>query len=342
MGYESVIARLSDYSALVSQAIADRMPHDASTTYLLEPLMDYPSRGGKGIRPALCLATCEAFGGRAEDALAAAVALEMLHNAFLIHDDIEDSSVLRRGQPTLHQRYGLPIALNAGDALALLACGVLQENFDSLGHALARDITREFDFMGRQTVDGQALELGWRIDNRLDLEPDDYLNLVMKKTCWYTTVLPLRAGALIGSRGAAALAPMIDFGFHLGAAFQIQDDILNLTRAPDSYGKDALGDLIEGKRTLMLIHVVAAASPGDRDWIEQYLARPLHSRQAHDARVLLAMMNEYGSIGFARQFGEGVAQSARAAFVQAFGSAGPSAARTFVEDLIPFMLARES
>ena len=93
--------------------------------------------------------------------------------------------------------------------------------------------------MSHQTVAGQALEIGWCRDNRLDLEPDDYLDLIMKKTCWYTTVLPLRAGALIGSWGTADLEPMIEFGFHLGAAFQIRDDILNLVGDPDVYGKEA-------------------------------------------------------------------------------------------------------
>ena len=131
----------------------------------------------------------------------------------------------------------------------------------------------EFDFMSQQTVAGQALELGWCRDNRIDLEPDDYLDLIMKKTCWYTTVLPLRVGALVGSRGTADLEPMIEFGFHLGAAFQIRDDILNLVGDPDVYGKEALGDLLEGKRTLMLIHLLAGADPADRRWLVAYLAR---------------------------------------------------------------------
>ena len=90
-----------------------------------------------------------------------------------------------------------------------------------------------------QTVAGQALELGWRIDNRLDLDPDDYLELIMRKTCWYTTVLPLRLGALIGSDGRVDLEPFIGFGFNLGAAFQIQDDILNLTATRSSTARSA-------------------------------------------------------------------------------------------------------
>ena len=247
-------------------------------------MSDYPSRRGKALRPSMCLATCEAFGGPLGDALPSAVAIELLHNAFLVHDDIEDASLLRRGEPTLHRRYGTPLALNAGDGLALQALATLRENIDLLGPRLADRIMMEFDFMSQQTVAGQALELGWCRDNRIDLEPDDYLELIMKKTCWYTTVLPLRVGALVGSRGTAELDPMIEFGFHLGAAFQIRDDILNLVGDPGVYGKEALGDLLEGKRTLMLIHLLASADPADRRWLVAYLARVPAERQPRGRR----------------------------------------------------------
>ena len=106
------------------------------------------------------------------------MAIELLHNAFLVHDDIEDASLLRRGEPTLHRRYGTPLALNAGDGLALQAMATLRENIDRLGPRLADRIMVEFDFMSQQTVAGQALELGWCRDNRIDLTPDDYLELI--------------------------------------------------------------------------------------------------------------------------------------------------------------------
>ena len=88
---------------------------------------DYPARGGKGIRPALVLATCQAFGGSRREAIAPAATIELLHNAFLIHDDVEDESELRRGRPTLHQLHGVPLAINAGDALAVTALAVLNK-----------------------------------------------------------------------------------------------------------------------------------------------------------------------------------------------------------------------
>ena len=272
---------LARYGTLVAEDLQRRFDDAGTEPYLAAPMRDYPDRGGKVLRPSMCLASCEAFGGRLDDALPSAVAIELLHNAFLVHDDIEDASLLRRGEPTLHRRFGTPLALNAGDGLALQAMATLRENIDLLGPRLADRIMVEFDFMSQQTVAGQALELGWCRDNRVDLTPDDYLDLIMKKTCWYTTVLPLRVGALVGSHGSAPLHPMIEFGFHLGAAFQIRDDMLNLVGDPDIYGKEALGDLLEGKRTLMLIHLLASADPADRVWLVAYLGRPL-SERSHD------------------------------------------------------------
>jgi geranylgeranyl diphosphate synthase, type II len=333
-------AGLARYGAVVTDDLQRRFDSAGHVPYLGAPMSDYPSRKGKALRPSMCLATCEAFGGPLGDALPSAVAIELLHNAFLVHDDIEDASLLRRGEPTLHRRYGTPLALNAGDGLALQALATLRENIELLGPRLADRIMMEFDFMSRQTVAGQALELGWCQDNRIDLEPDDYLDLIMKKTCWYTTVLPLRVGALVGARGTADLDPMIEFGFHLGAAFQIRDDILNLVGDPDVYGKEPLGDLREGKRTLMLIHLLAAAGAGDRRWLVDYLGRGQAARAPDDVDHVLELMISYGSIGFASEFATGVARSAVSSMDAAFAGLDDSPARRFIALLVPFMIER--
>jgi len=335
-------ATLNRYGSIIAVAARRHLQSVPDAEYLTAPVADYPGRTGKALRPSLCLATCEAFGGHLEDAIPTALAIELLHNAFLVHDDIEDESLLRRGEPTLHRRYGTPLALNAGDALALHAVSALRKNIELLGPRLADRVMVEFDFMSHQTVAGQALELGWRRDNRMDLQPDDYLDLIMKKTCWYTTVLPLRAGALVGSGGTVDLEPMIDFGFHLGAAFQIRDDILNLVGDPDVYGKEQFGDLREGKRTLMLIHLLAVADASDRRWLETYLAQAVGERRSEDAARLFELMVSYGSIGFSSEFAAGVARSAEAAMDGAFAGLPDTPGRRFVERLVPFMIERAS
>ncbi len=319
----------------------ERLTAKEASRYLTDPLVDYPSRRGKGLRPALCMATCEAFGGSIEEALVTAIAIEMLHNAFLVHDDVQDDSELRRGEPSLHRKYGSALAINAGDALALAAIGVLRDNMDLLGHRVAQAILGEFDFMSRHTVDGQALELGWRMENRLDLVPADYLDMIMKKTCWYTTILPLRAGALIGSRLQADLSPMVDFGFYLGAAFQIQDDLLSLTGDEGLYGKKTMEDIAEGKRTLPLIHLLSEADEGERNWLKGFLGSEREARSPDDVHRVARLMDAHGSIEFARHFAYGVASSAEGAFERAFRGVAPGQGRSFVHDLIPYMIERD-
>ena len=332
---------LEAYTDFARRAALSFVPDRGATEYLVDPALDYLGRIGKGLRPALCLATCEAFGGRVEEAMPTAAALELLHTAFLVHDDVEDESELRRGEPTLHRRYGRALAINAGDGLAVFALGALRENERRLGRRLASRIWSEFDFMARQTVEGQAIELGWQRDGRNDLTPDDYLDLIMKKTCWYTTVLPLRVGALIGSKRAVELRPMLRFGFFLGAAFQIRDDILNLTGSPELYGKEPLGDIREGKRTLILLHLLAAATASDREQVERYLTMDRAERSDAVIAGIFAMMQDHGSVAFAEEFARGIARSAAVAFDEAFADVPDSPARRFVRNLVPYMVARD-
>src|SRR5262249_16910126 len=154
------------------------------------------------------------------------------------HDDVEDASDTRRGRPTLHVMHGIPIAVNVGDALSVLSLGPLLRNRGTLGLRLTLRILEEAEHMARETVEGQAIELGWREWNNTDLGEDDYLRMVLKKTCWYTTIFPVRVGALIGSRDSVDLDRFLRFAFFAGAAFQIQDDVLNLIGDEARYGKE--------------------------------------------------------------------------------------------------------
>ncbi len=332
--------RLAAYDR-VARTAATGYLESGSSPYLTEPARDYLDRAGKGLRPALCLATCEAFGGREEDAVPSAAAIELLHTAFLVHDDIEDDSELRRGRPTLHRVFGRGLAVNAGDGLAVVALGALRDNDRRLGRRLSGRVWAEFDFMARQTVQGQARELGWQRDALVDLTPDDYLELVMQKTCWYTTILPLRVGALIGAGVSVDLDRLTRLGFTMGAAFQIRDDVLNLTGATDVYGKEALGDLREGKRTLVLIHLLAAADAADRRVVERYLGLSRSARTDEATGEVLDLMHRYGSIVFADHFGRGITGSASEAFEEAFHGVPDSPARRFVGQMVGYMVDRD-
>ena len=204
---------LDKYRALTLEGILSYIPEREPRKYLYDLVSDYPNRGGKGFRPGLCLASCAAWGRDPRDALRSAVALELFHNAFLVHDDIEDESEDRRGRPTMHATQGIPIAVNVGDAMNVLSIRPLMDNLKSLGHRVTWMVLGEVEHMVRESVEGQAMELGWMRDNEIDLVPGDYLRMVLKKTCWYTCMHPIRIGAIIGTDGEIDPDRFNRFGF---------------------------------------------------------------------------------------------------------------------------------
>jgi geranylgeranyl diphosphate synthase, type II len=341
-GAELVEAYAEDVNRLVRRSMLDAIPDGEPHRWLYRVARVYPSRPGKALRPALCVATSRAFGGRDSDTLPVAVAIELLHNAFLVHDDIVDASERRRGRPTLPCEFGMGLALNAGDALAVLANRVLRGHAACMEARLAHRLMHEFDEMALRTLEGQAIELGWRRDGVRELGPEDYLDLIMHKTCWYTTVHPLRVGALIGSAGSADLEPMARFGFFLGAAFQIQDDLLNLLGTEREYGKEINGDLYEGKRTLPLIHLVSSADGTDRKTIDRYLGLERPERTKDVVAEIRGLLDDYGSIAFAAAYANGIAGAALDAFETAFAGVGPGPDRDFIRAAVPYMVDRRS
>jgi geranylgeranyl diphosphate synthase type II len=337
---EVVEDRLREVGRLVRREMLDAMPDGEPHQWLYGPMREYPSRPGKALRPALCLSAGRAFGAKPDDVLGIAVAIELLHNAFLVHDDIADGSEIRRGRPTLAAAHGMAAALNAGDGLAIIASQVLRRAVRRLDRELADLVMSEFDTMAMRTLEGQATEIGWQTDNVDNLTPEDYLELIMHKTCWYTTIHPLRVGAMVGSGGTVDLGPLVRFGFHFGAAFQIRDDLLNLIGDEHTYGKEILGDLYEGKRTLTLVHLMASATGADRELLQDYVRRSRAQRTPDLVHRIRSMMDDYGSITFTREYAEGILLVAEDYFENAFADAQPGPDLDFLRSLVPYVWAR--
>lgn len=331
---------LREYGDATRAILFDYLPSREPREYLYDLLGDYPRRGGRAFRPSLCIATARAFGVPRELALRTAASIELMHNAMLIHDDIEDESEQRRGRPTMHMTQGVPIAINVGDMLSLISMRPLLDNRYTLGPDLSLRIIEETDRMARESAEGQAIELGWRRDNVTDLAEADYLLMVLKKTCWLTTIHPSRMGALIGSNGMIDLDRCIRFGFFLGAAFQIQDDLLNLEGDATAYGKEIGGDIREGKRTLMLIHLIAKATESEREDLRSILCRPREGRTSGDVAWVLGRMNAYGCIDYARQVAQGLAGAAQYEFTELYGHLPDSPDKRFVEALPLWVIER--
>jgi geranylgeranyl diphosphate synthase type II len=342
MSGSSELARevLEEYGSLAHEALSECLRRESRREHVYRLASDYPLRRGRSLRGSICIAAAKAFGASPEDALRSAVSLELLHSAFLVHDDVEDESEERRGAPTLHSVHGVPAAVNAGDALVLLGLRPLLENRAILGPRISWRVLEEAERMARECVEGQATELRWRRENASGLTEHDYLLMTLKKTCWYTTIYPCRIGALIGTRDGLDLDRFVRFGFFLGAAFQIQDDLLNVTGDHEQYKKEIDGDLREGKRSLMLVHLLATARDEDKKRLLRLLAMPRTEKPAHELAWLRDALRSYRSCEYARAVAHGLAGAALHEFTVAFAPARESRDKQFIESLPRWVLER--
>jgi geranylgeranyl diphosphate synthase type II len=313
---------------------------------LYDMLSDYPFREGKGLRPAICFAACRAAGGRTSQATVSATALELFHNAFLVHDDVEDGSQFRRGKITLFEEHGVPAAINVGDATNVLAMGLLLENTATIGIRKALQVFREVECMSRESVEGQAMELAWINEGRFDLADRDYVRMAYKKTCWYTVIAPLRIGVACGSPpGPDAptdqdLVPLNELGFLAGIAFQIHDDLLNLEADEVLYGKELSGDLWEGKRTVMLLHFVRTAGARDRQRALRILRTPRQRKRPRDVAWLLDAMIVSGSLEYGRRVARDYCERALEADARLVDFFVPNEDRRFLREMIRYVIGR--
>ncbi|HUI01661.1 MAG TPA: polyprenyl synthetase family protein [Nitrososphaerales archaeon] len=278
---------------------------------LYKMLRDYPARPAKGMRALMCVSACKAFGGKEDEVLITAAGIELFQHWILIHDDIEDDSELRRGSPALHKKYDWKLALNAGDALHAIMWGTLLRNREKLSDEKSLKIMDEFFSMVTKTTEGQHIELGWVVRDRWDLNEEDYYNMCVNKTSWYTVIGPMRLGGVVGGADNDSLKLLVAAGEKLGVGFQIHDDILNLSADQSKYGKEIGDDLVEGKRTLMLIRLLSLCTETERRKVESVFRLPRDQRREEAGRVM-DLIHKYDTIDYARRTSSRLVSEARA------------------------------
>lgn len=281
--------------------------YDDINRYLYEPLAQYSANGGKRHRPLICELACGAVGGDASLVSSAAAAIEHFHTAALIHDDIADDSTMRRGEACLHISEGEGLAINAGDlALSQVTGSVLADK--RLSESLRLRVLEELVDMTTRTIEGQALDIGWARDGRFDLSIEDYLLMAKRKTAYYSGGTPLAVGAIIGGGTEAQITVLREFGMATGLAFQIQDDLLNLTGKEELLGKDYRSDITEGKRTLIAVHALKHSEQKLElvDILTSHTADPAQLARAVD------IMDVAGSLKFAHEYATGLVATAKA------------------------------
>lgn len=215
---------------------------------LYEPAQYILDLGGKRLRPILVLAACELYGTAAEEALPAALAVEVFHNFSLVHDDIMDKAPMRRGKSTVHEKWNLNTAILSGDAMLVEAYRLLCE----APQALIPELLYSFSAMARQLCEGQQLDM--EFEERTQVSTSEYLEMIEGKT----SVLigcGLQLGGIIGGGKEDALNHLYTFGLELGLAFQIMDDWLDCFGDSKLTGKQTGGDILAGKHTLL--HILA-------------------------------------------------------------------------------------
>jgi len=307
-------SELNTYLKAASEWIGEEtlrcFPDGEPKEYLYDLMLDYPNRGGKRFRPALVLLCCELFGGDPEDALNSAVALELFHNFALIHDDIEDESLLRRGKPALHLQHGIALALNAGDALLGLVHETLLKNHASLESKMALRIHHHLNKVMRATFEGQALDIGW-VAKQTFPDRAEYREMIGRKTGWYSGRGPCQCGALIAGASETELETVGDFGEAIGIGFQVRDDLLNLTEkseteAPSAgaggYGKERGGDIAEGKRTLITIELLERLSEKDAERVRTILLQEREQVSETDIDWCIARAESTGALDAAADY----------------------------------------
>lgn len=273
--------------------------HPDMDRYLYGPLAKYSENGGKRHRPLITLLACAAVGGDEELALTSGAAIEHFHTAALIHDDIADESLLRRGEPCMHITMGEGLAINAGDlALSLVTGTVL--NDDKLSDDIKIRVLKELVDMTTRTIEGQALDIGWARDNRFDITVDDYLVMAQHKTAFYSGAVPLAVGAIVGGGTEDQIEVLRAYGMSTGLAFQLQDDLLNLVGNKEAANKDYRSDITEGKRTMIAVHALNNTSGEERDELLELLS----NKETDPARLARAVeiMQNAGSIDYVKDY----------------------------------------
>ncbi len=339
---------LQDCRELVLREIGEIIPEARHGQRLYELMRDYPLRAGKAMRPALCIATCRALGGSIESVLRSAAAIELYHNAFLVHDDIEDNSELRRAEPTLHRKHGLPIAVNVGDGMLALSMMALLANTELIGVGKALRVLDTVSRMARESAEGQMIELDWIASGVWTLTDTSYVRMVYKKTTWYSFITPVHVGAITSGASSDRMNALGRFASLLGVAFQIQDDVLNLT-GTDHYGKEIAGDLWEGKHTLILIHAMRSAREHERNDAVRILRKPrppaagrsaAKYKTREDIAFIKALIERYDGIGYAATVAERRAARAARTFDRIARGLATSAHADFLRGLVDFVIRR--
>ena len=216
---------------------------------LYEPIKYILTLGGKRLRPVLTLLTADFFGSEKNEAMNAALAVELFHNFSLIHDDIMDTAPLRRGKETVHEKWDVNTGILSGDAMLILA----YQLFEAYKPAQFQELAKLFSKTALEVCEGQQYDIDF--ETRDDVTIPEYLKMIEYKTAVLVGAA-MKMGAIVAEASENCQNSIYDFGRNLGIAFQLQDDYLDAFGDPETFGKQVGGDIIENKKTYLYLKAI--------------------------------------------------------------------------------------
>jgi len=257
--------------------IAHSFPLDPKE--LFEPVNYIMSLGGKRLRPVLLLMSYNLYQKDIQLALPIAFAYEIFHNFSLVHDDIMDESLLRRGKPTIHQKYDINTGILSGDVMLVSAYQYLQKVQPA---NKLWDVLSIFNEVAKGVCIGQQLDMNFETSNTIQIE--DYLRMIEYKTA-VLIAGALQTGAIIGEGSKEDAAHLYEFGRNMGIAFQLQDDILDTFGEEASFGKRIGGDIVQNKKTYLYLKALELATPEQKSFLIQQYTDHIQDEEAKIAAV---------------------------------------------------------
>ncbi len=243
-----------------------KYPLGSSPAELYDPVRYILSLGGKRMRPALTLMACSVFSDSIHRAIKPALAMEVFHNFTLLHDDLMDSSEVRRGKKTVHEKWDPNIAILSGDVMSILSYRILAESEDE--HL--KDLIQVFNTTAIQVCEGQQWDMNF--ETRMDVKVDEYLKMIELKTAVLIAAC-LKAGAIAGGADLLDADLMYEFGKNLGMAFQIRDDYLDVYGDPKIFGKKIGNDILTNKKTYLLIKALELSEGNLRKELREWFTK---------------------------------------------------------------------
>lgn len=244
---------LDEFSSFLKQNVTKTEPKT-----LYEPMHYILNLGGKRIRPILVMLSCDIFGGDYKKSMYAALAVEIFHNFSLIHDDIMDKALLRRGKPTVHSKWNLNTGILSGDAMQILA----YQYFEKYDANVFKELAIIFSKTALEVCEGQQYDLDF--ETTLSVSVEQYLEMIRLKTA----VLlggALQMGAVVARTSAENKEIIYNFGIDLGLAFQLQDDYLDTFGSTETFGKKIGGDILENKKTILFLKALKFANTSEKE-----------------------------------------------------------------------------